>query len=327
MHRVMWLAIVLSNTLFGSGQVGSNVTPQAMRRVVVKRTVEKILPAYVPRLSAIMTDYLLRGFVATTVPRYRISFPMTLTLAGKVRYIAERERLKAFLNYEYENSSAYTIQYLLRREGKPLLIPRTGRILSIGTEFSWTKTEERSLIALLDNGNIVIQQVKNGEEVGKISPTATRIYADMILPDEVVTPEALTLALSNTKEEHDDLLAYIYNRSADEDAVRWQDLADERTIYSELASFIASTVDADQQDKLLEKEFKEIIEDNYAIFARWLRKEALLEYVARLIDKRPFSPDYSQHYSLDNLPDTPEAWLDGRSRREVMATALAARHK
>ena len=321
MHKLVWPAIMLSSTLFGADP------PAAMRRVVIKRAMAKIMPVYVPRLSATRSDYLMRGFVVAAVQRHRVSFPMPLTLAGKLRYVAEHERLDAFLDHRYGNRAAYTIQYNLRRQGKPLLFTRTGRVSAIESESSWDNAEERSLIARLDNDNIVIQRASEVEDVAKISPAATRIYADMIFPNDAVTPEAMTLALSNNKEEHDDLLAYIYNRSADEDAVRWQDLADERTIYSELASFITNTVDAEQRDKLVEKDFKEIIEANYASFARWLRKDALLEYVVRLIDKLPFYPDYSQLYSLDNLPDTPEVWLDGRSRREVMATALEERRK
>ena len=320
MHKLMWIAVVLSATAFDGGQAAEVYMNSAAQRVaVIERAIAKITPVYVPHLSTSRTDLLMRGFVAAELERHRVSFPMRLTLVGQMRYLAERERLEAFLNDEYGERSASRIQYLLRRQGKPLLLTRTGHISPITPEFSLAEAEHRSLVAKLDDDSIVLQIADDD------SPT--RISTAMVFSNDVVTPESLALALSNEQEAHADLLAYIYNRSADEKEVRWSDLFDERTIYSELSAFIAANVDAAEQDKLQEKEFAEILTKYSASFERWLRKDALLEYVARLIDKHPLYPDYSQHYSLANLPDTPDAWLDGRSQQEVIATALEARRK
>ena len=130
-----------------------------------------------------------------------------------------------------------------------------------------------------------------------------------------LTPQALEIFLSNDKN-LDKALTYVFNFGVDKDeAVYWHELSDARNIYDEFASFVTQN---NEDVELNEAEMQEILQENHAVFARWLRKDMLLEYATTLLAD-------TERYSLDNLADEPYPDLDGKSPRQIITQALAQR--
>ena len=296
---------------------GDNVSQTAMRNMVVKRAVKEMLA--LPTVPQASKQHLLRGFVAAAAQELRGALPLTPALALRVLDIAVLHSLAETLESEGFGYDCFAdTVHCLASTGDVALLLHEQKVAPPPADFLFANIKRKGFIVQRGGGGFKLRYLQPGEKTVRTDNASIDITVEssLISLTTPLSPQALEIFLRTDKDLDDLALAYVFNRSvAEAEAVHWHELSDTRNIRDEFAAFIATTR---SDEKLNEAEMKAILQENKAMFARWLRKDMLLEYASMLLAD-------TEHYSLDNVSDDPSASLDGKSARQIIAAALAQR--